>query len=188
MNKDLNQDNQQAKSHPETAHQTKSNPEASEQANSHPEPSKPTKSHLESTYKAKLTSTHLLTKDSYAEMMKGHKGLTRIYRALGYSWDGLKEAYRETGFRQLLLINTIAVLLTFLLPFSLGAQLALILVSGMSIVVELINCGLEAAVDHTSQEYSLLAKLAKDVGSAAQYCTLALGIVMWIVALVRTFF
>lgn len=173
MNKDLNQDNQQAKSKPETAHQTKSNPESSKQPKTH---------------QAKLTSTHLLTKDSYAEGMKGHKGLTRIYRALGYSWDGLKEAYRETGFRQLLLINGIAILLTFLLPFSLGVQLALILVSGMSIVVELINCGLEAAVDHTSQEYSLLAKLAKDVGSAAQYCTLALGIVMWIVALVRTFF
>lgn len=124
---------------------------------------------------------------SYAEQMKGKTGLRRVINALGYSWDGVKSACDEAGFRQLLWLNGTLLLSAVLLPFGLGVQLVLILASCLSLVVELINTGLEAAVDHTSQDKHDLAKRAKDVGSAAQYLTLFMLIVLWVLALWRTF-
>ena len=44
--------------------------------------------------------------------------------------------------------------------------------------------GIEAAVDHTSQEQHALAKVAKDVGSAAQYIMLAALAILWIMAII----
>lgn len=124
---------------------------------------------------------------TYAAQMKGKTGVRRIVNALGYSWDGVKSACTEQGFRQLLWVNGICFILTWVLPFSLGTQLALILISCINLMIELVNTGIEAAVDHTSQEKHELAKRAKDVGSAAQYLTLFVLILMWITALWRTF-
>ncbi|EGY51758.1 diacylglycerol kinase [Neisseria shayeganii 871] len=124
---------------------------------------------------------------SYAAQMKGKTGLRRIINALGYSWDGIRAACDEAGFRQLLWINGILILLALLLPFTLAVQLVLILASALSLVVELINTGIEAAVDHTSLAQHELAKRAKDVGSAAQYLLLAVLLLMWLLALWRTF-
>ncbi|MDO4694970.1 MAG: diacylglycerol kinase [Eikenella sp.] len=124
---------------------------------------------------------------SYAAQMKGKTGLRRIINALGYSWDGIRAACDEAGFRQLLLLNGILTLSALLLPFALGVQLVLILASALSLVVELINTGIEAAVDHTSLAQHALAKRAKDVGSAAQYLLLAVLLLMWLLALWRTF-
>ena len=78
-------------------------------------------------------------------------------------------------------------LLALFLPFGLAVQLVLILASCMSLAVELIHTGIEAAVDHTSLDKHDLAKRAKDVGSAAQYLTLLMLAVLWLLALWRTF-
>ena len=51
--------------------------------------------------------------------------------------------------------------------------------SGLSLVVELLNSALEAAVDHTSLEIHPLAKRAKDAGSAAQYTCLTFIAILW---------
>lgn len=124
---------------------------------------------------------------TYAAQMKGKTGVRRIINALGYSWDGVKAAYDEAGFRQLIWINGTLVILALILPFNLATQLVLILASCMSLVIELVNTGIEAAVDHTSQEQHALAKRAKDVGSAAQYLTLFILVLMWLLALFKTF-
>ena len=124
---------------------------------------------------------------SYAAQMKGKTGVRRIINALGYSWDGVKAACEEAGFRQLLLLNGTLLLLALCLPFGLAVQLVLILASCMSLAVELINTGIEAAVDHTSLDKHDLAKRAKDVGSAAQHLTLFMLAVLWLLAVWRTF-
>jgi diacylglycerol kinase (ATP) len=51
------------------------------------------------------------------------------------------------------------------------------------LIVELINTGIEASVDHTSTAKHPLAKIAKDVGSAAQFLALLLLFVLWSMAL-----
>lgn len=124
---------------------------------------------------------------SYAAQMKGKTGLRRIINALWYSWDGVKAAYEEAGFRQLLLLNAVLLVLVLWLPFGLATQMVLISVSCMTLVIELINTAIEAAVDHTSQAHHTLAKRAKDAGSAALYLTLLLLLVLWLLALWRTF-
>ena len=124
---------------------------------------------------------------SYAAQMKGKTGVRRIINALGYSWDGVKAACEEAGFRQLLWLNGTLLLLALFLPFGLAVQLVLILASCMSLAVELLNTGIEAAVDHTSLDKHDLAKRAKDVGSAAQHLTLFMLAVLWLLAVWRTF-
>lgn len=121
---------------------------------------------------------------TYAEKMKGKGGIVRIINALKYSYDGVKAAYQEAGFRQLLLIHGVLIASLFFAAFSLPVKMILVLVSFVSIVVELINTGIEAAVDHTSQDMHELAKVAKDVGSAAQYITLAALAILWLMALI----
>lgn len=120
---------------------------------------------------------------SYASSMKGGRGLQRIIKALGYSVDGVCFAWQEQGFRQLFWIHGTLILCLLLADFSVGIKMVLLLGSFMSIVIELLNTGIEAAVDHASEDRSELAKKAKDVGSAAQYITLAMLAILWIMAM-----
>ncbi|MDO5059660.1 MAG: diacylglycerol kinase [Neisseria sp.] len=120
---------------------------------------------------------------SYAEQVKGKTGLRRIINALGYSADGIKAACTEQGFRQLLWLHGALLAAVWFPPFSSAEKMVLVFASFFSIIVELLNTGLEAAVDHTSLERHPLAKRAKDVGSAAQYASLLMTAVLWGIAL-----
>ncbi len=124
---------------------------------------------------------------AYAEQIKGKSGLRRIWNACGYSWDGLKAACSEQGFRQLLWLNGALLVLLFFLPFGLTAKMVLVMASFLSLIVELFNTGVEAAVDHTSLEKHDLAKRAKDVCSTAQSFALTLQAILWLMALWRDY-
>lgn len=119
---------------------------------------------------------------SYAEQVKGKTGLRRLINALGYSFDGFKAACTEQGFRQLLWLNGTLIALAFYCNFETAIRMILIFASFFSLIVEMFNTGLEAAVDHTSLEKHPLAKRAKDVGSLAQYTALTLLAILWLVA------
>lgn len=69
------------------------------------------------------------------------------------------------------------------MPFAIYIKMLLLIVSFLSLIVELFNTGIEACVDHTSTEQHPLAKIAKDVGSAAQFLALLLLFVLWLMAL-----
>jgi len=69
------------------------------------------------------------------------------------------------------------------MPFTINIKMMLVFASFLSLIVELINTGIEASVDHTSTEQHPLAKIAKDVGSAAQFLALLLLFVLWLMAL-----
>ena len=101
--------------------------------------------------------------NSYAAQIKGKSGLRRIINACGYTRDGFKAACEEQGFRQLLWLNIPLIVLAFILPFGLATRMILIASSFLSLIVELFNTGLEAAVDHSSLDKHPLAKRAKDV-------------------------
>ncbi|MGL5987563.1 MAG: diacylglycerol kinase, partial [Burkholderiales bacterium] len=53
----------------------------------------------------------------------------------------------------------------------------------VSLMVELLNSAIEAAVDHTSLARHLLAKRAKDMGSAAQFVSLCNIVGVWALVL-----
>ena len=108
--------------------------------------------------------------DGYAAEAKGKTGIIRIIKAATYSRDGFVAAYKnEAAFRQVTWLNAILLIALLFMPFGLLGKMILIFASFFSVVVELFNTGIEAAIDHTSTERHPLAKIAKDVGSAAQF-------------------
>ena len=130
------------------------------------------------------TSNQLLVPDSYASIAKGNKGLSRIIKAAGYSLDGFKAAYKyEAAFRQVFWLNLVLFIAIISIPFDISIKMILIIASFLSLIVELFNTGIEASVDHASTEQHPLAKIAKDVGSAAQFLALALLFILWMMAL-----
>lgn len=140
--------------------------------NSHPEPN------------FQASEISLLATESYASHAKGKSGLSRIMNATRYSIDGFKAAYKyEAAFRQVFWLNLLLLIAVIFLPFAIVIKMMLIIASFLSLIVELFNTGLEASVDHTSTDRHPLAKIAKDVGSAAQFLTLSLLLVLWLMAL-----
>ncbi|MCV2366298.1 diacylglycerol kinase [Paucibacter sp. DJ1R-11] len=119
---------------------------------------------------------------------KGRTGIDRIIHAAGYSMSGLKAAYtEESAFRQevwLLILATPA-------AFWLGegwVQVSLLLGSLLLVlIVELLNSGIEAAIDRVSFEIHDLSKRAKDLASAAVLLALLLCVGVWGAALWHRF-
>lgn len=126
---------------------------------------------------------------SYASEVKGKTGFYRIIKAAGYSLDGFKAAYKfEAAFRQVFWLNLILFMAIILCPFTISIKMLLVVASFVSLIVELINTGIEASVDHTSTAKHPLAKIAKDVGSAAQFLALLLLFILWMMALLSVVF
>ena len=141
---------------------------------------------IKSKPKTQTEANQLLAPDSYANENKGKKGFSRIVKATGYSLDGFKAAYKyEAAFRQVLWLNIILFIAIIFIPFDISVTMMLILASFLSLIVELFNTGIEASVDHTSTDQHPLAKIAKDVGSAAQFLALLLLLILWLMALLR---
>ena len=101
--------------------------------------------------------------------------------ALKNSFDGFADAWRNEGaFRQ---VTVLAAVLSAIACFlaSGGVERALLIGSALLVVVvELLNSGIEAAIDRISLERHPLAKRAKDVASAAVMTSLVLLAVVWI--------
>ena len=111
---------------------------------------------------------------------KGKTGLRRIGNAVLYSFAGLAAAYRhEDAFRQELLLACLFIPIALILPAS-GPGKALMIASVLLVlIVELLNSAVEATVDRVSLDHHLLAKRAKDIGSAAVMISLANVIAVW---------
>ena len=116
---------------------------------------------------------------------KGKTGLTRMWNALLYSLDGLSAAFRhEDAFRQEVLLALVLIPLAFYAPAA-GIGKALMVASVVLVlVVELVNSSIEAVTDRISLEDHVLAKRAKDMGSAAVMIALINVPVVWFLVLV----
>ncbi len=119
---------------------------------------------------------------------KGRTGLDRIVRAAGYSIDGLAMAYRgESAFRQEFWLAVILLPTAFWLGRS-WIEVALLAGSVLLVlIVELLNSGIEAAIDRISFEMHDLSKRAKDFASAAVLLSLLLCGGIWLAALWQRF-
>jgi diacylglycerol kinase (ATP) len=115
---------------------------------------------------------------------KGKTGLTRLWNAFGYSLAGFRAAYKhEDAFRQEVWLATVLVPLALWLPVP-GLGKALMIASVLLvIVVELLNSAIEATVDRISLDSHILAKRAKDIGSAAVLVSLIDVIAVWALVL-----
>jgi len=109
----------------------------------------------------------------------------RLWRAVLYSLDGLSAALRhEEAFRLELVLALILIPIALHTPAS-GTGRALMVTSVMLVlVVELLNSAVEAVTDRVSLEDHVLAKRAKDMGSAAVMLTLLNVPIVWLLVLV----
>jgi len=118
-----------------------------------------------------------------ANRQKLRTGLSRIWHAAGYSAAGLRAGWSETSFRQ----EVLAAILLLPLAFWLGrswVETALLAGSVLIVmIVELLNTGIETAIDRVGPEWHDLSKRAKDMGSAAVLLSLILCGGIWIAAL-----
>ena len=114
---------------------------------------------------------------------KTRRGLSRVWHATGYSLAGLRAGWNETAFRQEAIVSAL------LLPaaFWLGdGWMEMVLLAGtvmLVLIVELLNTGIEAAIDRIGPEWHDLSKRAKDMGSAAVLLSLLLCAGTWALAL-----
>jgi diacylglycerol kinase (ATP) len=117
---------------------------------------------------------------------KGRTGVERIVRATGYSLDGLKIAYHgESAFRQEFWLAVLMIPAAFWVGRS-WLEVAVLVGSVLLVlIVELLNSGIEAAIDRVSYDLHDLSKRAKDLASAAVFLSLVLCAGIWIAALVH---
>lgn len=115
---------------------------------------------------------------------KGRTGFDRIARATGHSISGLRSAYRgESAFRQETWLAVVLVPAAFVVGRG-WVEVALLAGSAVLVlIVELLNSGIEAAIDRISLEMHDLSKRAKDLASAAVMLSLLLCGGIWVAAL-----
>lgn len=123
-----------------------------------------------------------------ANPQKDRKGINRVWHAFGYSVAGLRAGWQETAFRQ----EAIAALVLLPAAVWLGrswVETALLAGSVILVmIIELLNTGIETAIDRIGPEWHDLSKRAKDMGSAAVLLSLLLCAGIWVMALFQRFF
>ena len=118
--------------------------------------------------------------DSSKSPFKVADGMVRT-SALRNSLAGIGDAWRhEAAFRQVAVLVAVLIAIAFLLPVGATERALLIASALLVIVVELMNSGIEAAIDRISLERHPLSKRAKDVASAAVMTSLSLLAVVWL--------
>ena len=111
---------------------------------------------------------------------KGRTGVERIWHAFRNSCAGLAVAFREeNAFRQEVVLAAILVPVACVVPVTLPERAMLIGSVLLVLIVELLNAGIESAIDRISLELHPLSKRAKDMGSAAVMLALVLLAVTW---------
>jgi diacylglycerol kinase (ATP) len=115
---------------------------------------------------------------------KSKTGLKRIWNALFYSLDGFAAAFKhEDAFRVEVLLALVIIPIALHMHVD-GSGKALMVASVLLVpVIELINSSIEAITDRVSLENHVLAKRAKDMGSAAVMLALINVPAVWLLVI-----
>ena len=105
---------------------------------------------------------------------KARTGLNRMWHATLYSLEGLRAGWDEAAFRQEALVALVLVPVAFWLGQSWVERSLLAGSVLIVLIVELLNTGIETAIDRVGPEWHDLSKRAKDMGSAAVFLSLLL--------------
>lgn len=121
----------------------------------------------------------------HSNPQKQREGFQRVWHAAGYSLAGLRAGWGEKAFRQEAIAAAVLLPLAFWLARSWveGALLAGTVM--LVLIVELLNTGIESAIDRIGPQWHALSKRAKDMGSAAVFLSLVLAGGVWAAALVQ---
>ncbi|MFD2180422.1 diacylglycerol kinase [Veronia pacifica] len=121
-------------------------------------------------------------------MKPGHTGIARIYKATGFSIQGIKAAFKhEAAIRQEFFLLAFSAIFALAFDFSLTDKCLLMGSVIFLLIVELLNSAVETVVDRVGSEYHELSGRAKDIGSAAVFFALILVSMTWFVVLFNFF-
>ena len=124
-----------------------------------------------------------------ARDLKGKSGLTRLINATKYSADGIRTAFKnEEAFRQESLGAVVLVPVAVFDAVSQPLSLRCVVSRDFVLVTELLNSGIEAAIDRIGPEIHPLSKYAKDAGSAAVLFALTFTVITWVSVILSIFF
>lgn len=123
----------------------------------------------------------------HENLQKQRRGLSRIVHAFGYSVQGLQAAMQEPAFRQEAYLAFVLIPFSFLLGHN-WVEISLLTGSVIFVLtVELLNTGLESAIDRVGPQWHDLSKRCKDLGSAAVLLSILLCMGIWLTVLVLRF-
>ena len=106
----------------------------------------------------------------------------RMLLATRYSWQGLRVGWRtQAALRYELCFSLLAVPLALWMGRSAGERALLIGSCLLVVVVELINSAIETVVDRIGSDLHELSGRAKDLGSAAVFCSIILAAAVWLI-------
>lgn len=110
----------------------------------------------------------------------GNTGIKRVFKATGYSINGIKSAFQsESAIRQELALCVIFIPIAFFLDISKMETIVLIGVLVITLILELINSAIETIVDRIGPEHNELSGKAKDIGSAAVMISILFALFAW---------
>jgi diacylglycerol kinase (ATP) len=119
----------------------------------------------------------------HENLQKQRRGLNRVVHAFGYSMQGLKAGMYEPAFKQEAYLAFVLIPLSFFV----GSNWVEISILSGSVIfvltVELLNTGLESAIDRVGPQWHDLSKRCKDLGSAAVLLSILLCLAIWLAAL-----
>ena len=129
-----------------------------------------------------------MSNQSHSHNKSNNSGIRHFFDAASYSKAGLASAIRnESSFRQELVGLLIGIPCAWMIANS-ASQFALLVASLLFILaVELLNSGIEAAIDRFGPEIHPLSKQAKDYGSAAVMLTLIATGIVWLGVIVDNY-
>ena len=129
----------------------------------------------------------MLKQSTPVNPQKHRKGLSRVWHAFGYSLAGLRAGWYETAFRQEALASIVLLPAAFWLGRSWVETVLLAGTVILIMIVELLNTGIETAIDRIGPEWHDLSKRAKDMGSAAVLLSLLLCAATWALAIFQRY-
>ena len=136
----------------------------------------------------KAATGHAQISGEPVNAQKYRKGLNRVWHAFGYSLAGLRAGWFETAFRQEAIASVVLIPAAFWLSRNWVETVLLAGTVVLVMIVELLNTGIETAIDRIGPEWHDLSKRAKDMGSAAVLLSLLLCAGTWSLALFQRFF
>ena len=121
-------------------------------------------------------------------MKSENKGIKRILKAFTYSIDGLKSAFKsEEALRQETFLSVFLLVIAILLNVTYVEKLLLITSLFFILLAELTNTAIEVVIDRISEEYHILSKKAKDIGSSIVLIAFIYTITVWLTIIVNNY-
>jgi diacylglycerol kinase (ATP) len=112
-------------------------------------------------------------------------GLARILRAFSFTRDGLVHALKnEPAFRQEAIMAVALIPLALIIAPGKPARAEMVASVLLVLIVEILNCAVEATVNRMGSEWNEFSKQAKDCGSAAVFLAFVNMGCVWLLNLV----